>query len=307
MYLGTRGFGFERPRPSALWCASVEGPEVTSHPIESHDGTVVVLHEFGGSGTPLIICHATGFHARAYLPLVASWTSKYSVWGLDLRGHGASQIDAEATFDWSDFTHDLLAAVDRIGDPVQAFGHSMGGATTLLAEAARPGSIRAAWLYEPILFPEGIEPNRNSMMAENAARRRNTFGSRAEALARYAARPPLNLMRADALAAYVEYGFVDEPSEPDGTVRLACRPVHEAMTFAGATITASRVSGVTIPVTVAQGVVLRDQPSAADFATGTATALANGSLATYDDLTHFGPLEAPTRIANDVIAAFDAV
>ena len=270
-----------------------------AYPIEwltSADGTPIALHDFGGDGPPLMVTHATGFHARTYMPLIAEWTTKFHVWGIDLRGHGASQLDPEATFVWDDFAADLLAAIDHVGEPVFAFAHSMGGATTLMAEAIRPGVVRKAWVYEPIIFPAEIGP-RNSFMAENAARRRPNFPSRADALERYASRPPLNLLRADALAAYVRWGFVDDE---DGTVRLACRPVHEAMTFTGATVPATQIESVQIPVIVAKGYTAVGETSAADFATGTAEALVNGTLVDYPDLGHFGPLETPTRIAADV-------
>lgn len=272
-----------------------------AHPIEwltSADGTPIALHDFGGDGPPLMVTHATGFHARTYLPLIQEWAKRFRVWAVDLRGHGASQIDSDATFVWDDFADDLLAAIDHVGEPVYAFAHSMGGATTLMAEAARPGVIHKAWVYEPIIFPAEIGP-RNSFMAENAARRRPNFPTRADALERYASRPPLNLLRADALASYVRWGFVDDD---DGTVRLACRPVHEALTFTGATIPASRIASVDVPVIVAKGYTVGDQPSAADFSTGAAAALSNGTLVEYLDLGHFGPLEAPSRIAADVTA-----
>ncbi len=271
------------PASSILWLTSA-------------DGTPIALHDFGGDGPPLMVTHATGFHAHTYLPLIAQWTQQFHVWGVDLRGHGASQLEPDATFVWDDFAADLLSAIDHIGEPVFAFAHSMGGATTLMAEAARPGLVRRAWIYEPIIFPAEIGP-RNSFMAENAARRRPNFPSRAEALERYASRPPLNLLRADALAAYVQHGFVDEA---DGTVRLACRPVHEAMTFEGARIPSSRIASVATHVVVAKVYSVTGETSAADFATGTADALTNGRLVEYGDLGHFGPLEAPARIGADV-------
>ena len=50
-----------------------------------------------------------------------------------------------------------------------------------------------------------------------ARRRRANFPSRADALHRYASRPPLNELRADSLFSYVEHGFRDMT---DGTVTL---------------------------------------------------------------------------------------
>ena len=129
--------------------------------------------------------------------------------GADFAGHGDSTLPANNDFAWTGFADDVLTVIDHIGaSSVRAFGHSMGGTATLLAAQKRPGMIEAAWLYEPIVFPPNIVP-RNSMMAEAAGKRRREFDSKPEALHRYANRPPLGLMRADALAAYVEHGFHD--------------------------------------------------------------------------------------------------
>lgn len=262
----------------------------------SRDGTRIAVHELGGTGPPLVVCHATGFHAHCYLPLVPRLAQAFTVYGVDLRGHGASQLPEEATFEWHDFAGDLLAVIDELGGgPVAAFGHSMGGATILLAEAERPGAVERAWLYEPIIFPAEVGP-RNGLMADNARKRRAEFESRAEALYRYASRPPLNVLRADALAAYVEHGFVDTDA---GTVRLACRPVHEALTFTGARIPVTEVAEVAIPLVIARGEIPEGTTSAAEFSDGTAAALAGATLRVYDRIGHFGPFEAPDLIADD--------
>ena len=269
----------------------------------SRDGTRIAMHRFGGEGPLLVVVHATGFHARCYLPLIPTLASRFTVVGVDLRGHGASLIDDDAEFVWDDFADDLLAVVDRLGGgPVVAFGHSMGAATVLLAESKRPGTFSRAWLYEPIIFPSEIGP-RNGFMADNARKRRYEFGSRAEALHRYAGRPPLNVWRADALAAYVEHGFVDTGQD---TVRLACRPVHEAMTFTGARIAVSAVADVTMPLVIARGQIGVGANAAAEHSDGTAAALAGATLKVYERIGHFGPFETPDVIAEDALAFLSA-
>ena len=57
-------------------------------------------------------------------------------------------------------------------------------------------------------------------LAEGALRRRPTFASRDEAFENYSSKPPFSALDPDALRAYVDHGFADEP---DGTVRLKCR------------------------------------------------------------------------------------
>ena len=56
------------------------------------------------------------------------------------------------------------------------------------------------------------------------------FGSRDEAYENFAGKPPLNVLAPDALRAYVDHGFADQP---DGTVRLKCRGENEARIYEG--------------------------------------------------------------------------
>ncbi len=127
------------------------------------------------------------------------------------------------------------------------------------------------------------------------------FPSREAALARYASRPPLNQLRADALHAYVEYGFVDLP---DGTVQLACRAESEAQTFeCEDKVTIERITGIDVDITVGAGLV-DESPNVSDFAPILVDAVPSATLITYDLLGHFGPFEAPVTIGR---AARDAL
>ena len=55
--------------------------------IPSTDGVELRLHHLGGSGDPLLICHATGFHGRAYAPMARLLSERHAVWAVDFRGH----------------------------------------------------------------------------------------------------------------------------------------------------------------------------------------------------------------------------
>ena len=267
--------------------------------VDSTDDVSIALHDLGGSGPELVICHATGFHGLAYAPMARALLEHHHVWAIDFRGHGASTPPAGGDFAWKGMAQDLLACVDAIGtQSVLAFGHSLGGATVLLAELTRPGVIRAAYLYEPIVFPREFLVGRSDNPMSGAARkRREVFASKAEALMRYASRPPLRVLRADSLAAYVEGGF--EELE-DGTVRLACRAEYEARTFeCEEKMTLDRIGGISIPVTIGVGLV-GGTPNPADFAPAIVEALIDARLVEYPLLGHFGPFEAPELIADDV-------
>lgn len=45
-------------------------PGAIKRVVKLRDGCEIVVHDFGGDGPPLLIQHANGFHALAYLPMV---------------------------------------------------------------------------------------------------------------------------------------------------------------------------------------------------------------------------------------------
>jgi pimeloyl-ACP methyl ester carboxylesterase len=269
--------------------------------VASTDGVTIAVHDFGGAGKPFLLCHATGLLARAYEPLAAELTAQFHVWGLDFRGHGDSTSPDNARFDWGAMADDLLNVVDALGDqPIAVFGHSMGGGVSCIAEQRRPGTLRSAYLFEPIAVPglEGTMPGGPSMMSDAARRRRPSFRSKADALLRYASRPPLNELRADSLYAYVEHGFRDAP---DGSVELKCRPDHEAATFeATGKPDIDVLRQVETPATVAIGTVAHGW-TPAHFGPAIAEAMPNAHLEQHPTLGHFGPLQDPAAIAARII------
>ncbi|MCE2513239.1 MAG: alpha/beta hydrolase [Acidimicrobiia bacterium] len=256
----------------------------------------------GGSGPDLLVCHATGFHGLAYRPLAQCLADRFRVWALDFRGHGLSGAAPDGDYAWSGMGADVAACVAAIGgERLYGFGHSMGGAALLLAERSQPGNFAGLFLYEPIVLPRGFfdAPNANPLAA-GARNRREVFNSRAEALARYSSRSPLAVMRADALAAYVEGGFVDLP---DGRVRLACSAETEARTFeASGGLPTEEASSIDVPATVAAGTVVNAASNPGIFSQAIAEALPQGRFLSFDDLGHFGPLEAPGIVAAAAIS-----
>ena len=285
-------------------------PPTDAVEVRSADGVDLNLRMMGGSGPDLLVCHATGFHGLAYRPLAQSLKEHFTVWALDFRGHGSSGPAPGDDYAWSGMGADVAACAAAIGaerlhgsghsmgggERLYGFGHSMGGAALLLAERSRPGTFERLFLYEPIVLPRSFfdQPGNNPLSA-GARNRREVFGSRAEALARYSSRSPLGVMRADALAAYVEGGFVDLP---DGRVRLACSAETEARTFeASGGLPTEEVSAIGVPATVAAGTVVAGVSNPGIFASAIAEALPAGRFLSFENLGHFGPLEAPGVVA----------
>jgi pimeloyl-ACP methyl ester carboxylesterase len=275
---------------------------VSASHLVRREGREIALHEMGGDDTaPLVlVCHATGFSAPCYRRLAEELCGSFHLLGPDFSGHGDSPHDPRASLDWRELADDLLAVIDYCcaafsKERVFAFGHSMGGALVLHASAKRPGLIQGAYLYEPIVLPDGLEDSGSSLLSESARRRRSSFGSRGEALARYASRPPLDALEAGVLYDYVQHCFVEEKDE---SVRLKCDPEVEAATFeAPGKPRLSELSSIELRALVGAG---GDGGWPASWAPQVAEALGNGELSSHELLGHFGPLESPRLVGREL-------
>ena len=294
--------GRRHPLNEATASGNQPAPTPEAIDVTSEDGVELKLRLMGGSGPDLLVCHATGFHGLAYRPLAQCLKDNFRVWALDFRGHGSSGPAPDGDYSWRGMSADVAACATAIGaERLYGFGHSMGGAALLLAERSRPGTFAGLFLYEPIVLPRGFfeGPNANPLAA-GARNRREVFNSRAEALARYSNRSPLAVMRADALAAYVEGGFVDLP---DGRVRLACSAETEARTFeASGGLPTEEASSISVPATVAAGTEVAAVSNPGVFGPAIAEALPQGRFRSFETLGHFGPLEAPGVVASAAIS-----
>jgi len=273
--------------------------------VASTDGIELGVHDFGGHGVDLLLAHATGFHGLVWRPLVAALRDDpdapaVHAWAVDLRGHGASPAPADHAFAWSGFADDVLAVVEGLGlhRPL-GVGHSKGAAALLLAEQRRPGTFRGLYCYEPVVVPEAARrASGSNALAAGARRRRETFASRQEAYDNFAAKPPLDALHPDALAAYVEHGL-----RPDagGRLRLACPPEHEARVYemAGTAGAWTGLAGITCPVVVASG---PPDEGPGGWAASIAAAIPGARHHRFDALGHFGPLQDPAAVAADVAA-----
>lgn len=258
------------------------------------DGPIgpLALHDLGGGGDHvLLIAHANGFLGRVYGAFARELSSSVRVVAIDLRGHGDSVTPPRPEdFAWTGMADDLAAAADHLDASVlHGFGHSMGGAALLEVERRHAGTFTSAFVFEPIVPPE---PLGNSPLIKAARARRDSFPTRADALERYASKPPLGLFRADVLYDYVHHGFHESA---DG-VTLKCLPESEANSFrmGGRQIRLRSMQEIELPVVIG---VSRDTEGPALLAPAIAKALPNGRLRSFPTMSHFGPLQDPVTIA----------
>lgn len=270
--------------------------------VPSSDGVELTVHDLGGDGPPLLLAHATGFHGRVWEPL-ASHLSGFHRWSVDLRAHGDSNPPDDRPLEWYGFADDILSVVDALQlERPFGVGHSKGAASLLLAEQARPGTFRALYLFEPVVVPADFVTDRNpdNPLSNGARRRRDTFDSFDAAFENYASKPPFNSLHPEVLRVYVDHGFAQNA---DGTVSLKCLPENEAEVYAhGMSHHAfASLHEVSCPVTIAVG---REDSVPAVFGRPIAEALPFGTLASFPELAHFGPLEDPAKIAASISSAF---
>src|SRR5205085_4966572 len=129
-------------------------------------------------------------------------------YSLDERGHGDTRTPAGHHFDWHGFGDDVLATVDGFGlERPFGVGHSAGAAALLMAEADRPGTFRALYLWEPVVMPVDDPPGpQDNPLSEGALRRREVFPSRDAAYDNFASKAPFSVLHPAALRAYVDHG-----------------------------------------------------------------------------------------------------
>lgn len=261
-----------------------------------------------GQGQRLHFAHATGMNAQLYAGLLAPLAERFAVTASDARGHGFTGLDRDPANlgSWDDFAADLLCLLDVIdgGSAWILAGHSMGATVSLLAAALRPDRVAGLVLLDPPMLPfdvaravrgGAVVPN---PMADQAARRRGSFPSRADARAAYHGRGVFRTWSDADLEAYLDGGL----NETADGVELACAPAFESATFRAVSpnveLALAAVRCPFILLAGEEGSTVRDAEMAV-FAGHPHCVSATRLPGT----THFLPLERPDAVR----AAIDAI
>jgi pimeloyl-ACP methyl ester carboxylesterase len=117
----------------------------------TRDGISINYVEGPPSGVPLVLLHGVTTRWQTFLPILPALTARYTVFALDLRGHGKSSrsIDGYAV---SNDVADIVAFINsRVGAPAALLGWSLGANISLLVGATAPELVRAIILEDPPL------------------------------------------------------------------------------------------------------------------------------------------------------------
>ena len=187
--------------------------------------------EWGDDGKPpLVMVHATGLSAHAWLPIAGKLAADYHVLALDQRGHGDTD-PSDCGYSFELVGQDLAAVTDVLGlSDVSMVGHSSGGLATLIAASLQPGRIRQACLVETRVGerPSNAPPGELRQRAQRTRLKRQVWESRDAMYQAYRQRSAFRDWDDRAFRAFIEGGT---RLLPDGRAELKCPPEVEAVFY----------------------------------------------------------------------------
>lgn len=275
------------------------------------NGLELAAWEWPGEGDPILLLHATGFHARCWLAVVEALPGRH-VFALDMASHGESER-RPPPYSWKQFGDDVAGAVDVLGlRRVLGVGHSMGGHALVLAAVARPQRFRGLLLVDPVIVsPElGLLASGGVSGADHPIRRRrNRWDSPQQMFDAFRAKEPYAHWDARVLMDYCRFGL--RPAA-DGGYELACPPELEAEVYGSMNMDhiLPLLPRVQMPVEIIRARARRPGDSFFDFSPSPtwerlAELLPDAVDEQLEDASHFIPMERPAWLA-ERIARFDA-
>ena len=243
---GAREPGRSRSRVLTAAGSDGSGTRMTVEPRSWRIAAAVPLavQDWGGDGAPVLLAHPTGFHGTVWRPIATRLVAAgRHVFSFDFRGHGESD-PSPSGYDVGRVRRGRARRRRRARPRRRA-----GVAARRALEGRRRVPSRRGRRARHLPVHLGVRADRHPGRAGPPRRGRpararraragaTTWESRDAALAAFSSRPPLDVLDADALRAYVERGFRDVDTaagggDADGAgVELVCRPDDEAEMYA---------------------------------------------------------------------------
>ena len=103
---------------------------------------ITLRYEKSGHGAPLLLLHTIRTQIEYFRELAPLLAQGYTVYAIDLPGHGHSPIDRRAPFDEPYFREAVIGFIEKLDlNGVTIIGESIGGALALTVAAALPQRI----------------------------------------------------------------------------------------------------------------------------------------------------------------------
>jgi pimeloyl-ACP methyl ester carboxylesterase len=279
----------------------------SAQPKSSHiEANGVRLHvlDWGGSGTPIVIVHATGLLGCVYRPLAERLSAVGHVFSIDQRGHGDSGPAPDARYDWESTMLDLAGVLDANGwRGVRAFGHSAGATAIGSLGTERPELISRAVLVEPVVFesPDAPELGWRNPFVERTLKRKRVFDSVDAMFANFDRKPPYSSWRKDMLRDYCEFGT---RATADGRRELKCTPEIEARLYDTSRDFDGLGRIIRSPVKSLILFGAAGDSLGIPLAEKIANRAANGRVIVVPDTGHFMPMQVPDYVSEQTVSFF---
>jgi len=271
------------------------------------NGVTLSLYEWPGAEPTILLCHATGFHARCWDQVIAQ-LGGHRVIAVDMRGHGRSSKPAPP-YAWKQFGYDVSALTRELNvRGAIGVGHSMGGHAVSLAAALNSQAFSRLLLLDPVIRPrEGYSGP--WVGSGHIAKRRNEWASPEEMYDRFRDRAPFLYWNPDVLHDYCQFGLLPNGN---GGFQLACPPEIEASIYENSTMPDTmiydEIASVDIPVRVVRsgkhaGKQLPDSFDTSPTAPDLARHFRHGTDLELGGFSHFIPMETPELTAQMILAS----
>ncbi|MBK6582307.1 MAG: alpha/beta hydrolase [Gammaproteobacteria bacterium] len=288
---------------------AASGAPPLCHPL-AINGLNLVVYEWPGEGDPILLVHATGFHARCWRAVIERLPGRH-VFAVDMPSHGASD-NKPPPYSWSHFGDDLAAVTEALDlRRVVGVGHSMGGYALVLAVARLPQRFRALMLVDPVITgPELARGLHLTAMEHPVARRRRHWDSPEQMFQWFSAKEPYARWDPVVLRDYCNFGLV--PAGDGQGFELACPPDLEAEIYVSMRMgdIYAAIATIGVPVEIIRARARRADESRFSFSASPTWEHVSGLFRNardeqLPDHSHFIPMEIPGWMARRIAAFAD--
>lgn len=206
---------------------------------QQQDFSKVPWTDWGGNGPVVHLAHANGFPPAVYRKLIHLLVPKYHLLSMAQRPLWPG-FQPSSLRDWDELGEDVRGCLRWRGqEGVVGVGHSVGGASTLIASVLDPSLFRGIVLLDPTILggPRAFYWSLAKMIGQvhrvfvvrDALKRRDRWPSRDDVRSSWTEKRVFARLDAQCLDDYVESGVVDHP---EGGVALRYTREWEAKVFA---------------------------------------------------------------------------
>ena len=253
-------------------------------------------------GDPIVLLHATGFHARCWDKIIHQLPSNAPIFAIDALCHGKSD-SIDPPYHWHRFAEYTEDVITELGlSNITIVGHSFGGHVATLLAASKPDRFKQLLLLDPVIGnPDHIKLWQSAASFGNpVAKRRNQWSSPNELIEKLGRKPPFNNWDKDVLRDYCEFGL----TQTNDGYKLACPPACEAAIYGivGVEKTYAKLADIKTPTFIirARNRIAEDSPM--DFRPSPTwdklvSQLPNAKEIHCTERSHFFPMEDPDFVA----------